>query len=79
VEKQIAIIFAGTNGFLDELEVNECRLFEQSFYRFLDTSQAGLLAKIREKKALDDELRGQLTAVLKEAKEKFKAEKGRAA
>jgi F-type H+-transporting ATPase subunit alpha len=79
VEKQVAIIYAGTNGFLDDLEVAECRAFEQSFYRFLDTSHAALLAKIREKKALDDEIKGQLGSVLKEAKEKFKAEKGRAA
>jgi F-type H+-transporting ATPase subunit alpha len=79
VEKQVAIIYAGTNGFLDDLEVSECRAFEQSFYRFLDTSHSSLLAKIREKKALDDEIKSQLGAVLKEAKEKFKAEKGRAA
>jgi F-type H+/Na+-transporting ATPase subunit alpha len=79
VEKQIAIIFAGTKGHLDDLEVSECRAFEQSFYRFLDTSHAPLLGKIREKKALDDEITKQLVAALKEAKEKFKAEKGRAA
>jgi F-type H+/Na+-transporting ATPase subunit alpha len=79
VEKQIAIIFAGTKGHLDDLEVSECRAFEQSFYRFLDTSHAALLGKIREKKALDDEITKQLVAALKEAKEKFKAEKGRAA
>ena len=79
VEKQVAMIFAGTNGFLDDLEVSECRPFEQSLLRFLDTSQSGLLAKIREKKALDDEIKSQLGAALKEAKAKFKAEKGRAA
>jgi F-type H+/Na+-transporting ATPase subunit alpha len=79
VEKQVVIIYAGTNGFLDDLEVSECGAFEQSLYRFLDTSHAGLLVKIREKKALDDETKGQLAAVLKEAKERFKAEKGRAA
>jgi F-type H+-transporting ATPase subunit alpha len=79
VEKQIVIIYAGTNGFLDELEVSECRAFEQSLYRFLDSSQTALLGKIREKKALDDEIKGQWAAVLQEAKEKFKAEKGRAA
>src|SRR5690242_6568905 len=57
VEKQIAIIFAGTNGLLDDLETSDVRPFEQSFYRFLDTSQPGLLAKIRERKALDDEIK----------------------
>jgi F-type H+-transporting ATPase subunit alpha len=79
VEKQVAAIYSGTNGFLDDLEVNECRAFEQSLYRFLDTSHSGLMAKIREKKALDDEIKAQLAAVVKEAKEKFKAEKGQAA
>jgi F-type H+-transporting ATPase subunit alpha len=79
VEKQVVIIYAGTNGFLDDLEVSVCRAFEQSLYRFLDSSHTALLAKIREKKALDDEIKAQLGAVLKEAKEKFKAETGRAA
>jgi F-type H+/Na+-transporting ATPase subunit alpha len=79
VEKQVVMIYAGTNGFLDDLEVSECRPFEQSLLRFLDTSQAALLAKIREKKALDDEIKSQLGDALKEAKAKFKAEKGRAA
>ena len=59
--------------------MSECGAFEQSFYRFLDTSHAALLGKIREKKALDDEIMKQLAAAIKDAKEKFKAEKGRAA
>ena len=45
----------------------------------MDASHSGLLAKIREKKALDDEITNQLANVFKEAKEKFKSEKGRAA
>jgi F-type H+-transporting ATPase subunit alpha len=79
VEKQVIIIYAGTNGFLDDLEVPECGPFEQSLYRFLDTSCGPLLAKIRERKAFDDELKAELAKVFKEAKEKFKAERGRAA
>jgi F-type H+-transporting ATPase subunit alpha len=79
VEKQVAIIFAGTNGFLDDLEVADCRPFEQSLYKFLDTSHGSLLQKIREKKAIDDEIKAELQKVLKEAKEKYKSERGRAA
>jgi F-type H+-transporting ATPase subunit alpha len=79
VEKQIAMIFAGTNGLLDDLEVADVRPFEQSFYRYLDTSAPGLLQKIRERKALDDELRAELQKAIKEAKERFKTERGRAA
>jgi len=79
VEKQIASIYAGTNGFLDDLDVADCRPFEQSLFKFLDTSYGALLQKIREKKAIDDEIKGQMQKALKEAKEKFKSERGRAA
>jgi F-type H+-transporting ATPase subunit alpha len=79
VEKQIAIIFAGTNGLLDDLEVPEIRPFEQSLYRFLESTQPALLPKIRERKAIDDEIRGELQRGIKEAKERFKLERGRAA
>jgi F-type H+-transporting ATPase subunit alpha len=79
IEKQVIIIYAGTNGFLDDLEVAECGPFEQSLYRHLDTSCGPLLAKIRERKAFDDEIKAELVKVFKEAKEKFKTERGRAA
>jgi len=79
VEKQVAIIFAGTSGFLDDLEVADVGSFEQYLYRYLDTSQPGLLQRIRERKALDDEIRGELQRAIKEAKERFKIERGRAA
>jgi F-type H+-transporting ATPase subunit alpha len=79
VEKQIAIIFAGTNGLLDDLEVADIMPFEQSLYRFLESTQSALLPKIRERKAIDDEIRGELQRGIKEAKERFKLERGRAA
>jgi F-type H+-transporting ATPase subunit alpha len=79
VEKQVAMIYAGTNGLLDDLEAAEVRPFELSFYRFLDTSHGPLLQKIRDRKAVDDEIKAELEKVIKEAKEKFKAERGRAA
>jgi F-type H+/Na+-transporting ATPase subunit alpha len=79
VEKQIAIIFAGTNGLLDDLEVADISPFEQSLYRFLESTQSALLPKIRERKAIDDEIRGELQRAIKEAKERFKLDRGRAA
>jgi F-type H+-transporting ATPase subunit alpha len=78
VEKQVLIIYAGGNGYLDDLEVADCRKFEESLYRFLDTSHTALLAKLREKKTLDDEIKGELARILPEAKERFKAERARA-
>jgi F-type H+-transporting ATPase subunit alpha len=78
VEKQVIIIYAGTNGFLDDLDVADCRPFEQSLYRFLDAGHATLIQKIRERKAIDDEIKAELQKVLKDAKEKYKSERGRA-
>jgi F-type H+-transporting ATPase subunit alpha len=79
VEKQIVAIYAGTNGFLDDLDVADCRPFEQSLFKFLDTSYGALLQKIREKKAIDDEIKGLLQKAIKEAKEKYRSERGQAA
>ena len=79
VEKQIAIIFAGTNGLLDDLVVADCRPFEQYLYRFLDAGHPALLEKIRNRKTIDDEIKGELQKAIKEAKERFKNEPHRAA
>jgi F-type H+-transporting ATPase subunit alpha len=74
VEKQVAIIYAGTQGFLDDFPVSQCRTFEEEFYRFLDLkAEGGVLKKIREKKALDDEIKAELNAALNEFKERFSA------
>jgi F-type H+-transporting ATPase subunit alpha len=50
VEKQVAIIFAGTNGYLDDLPLEQCRKFEEELYRFVDNAHRGLWEEIRTKK-----------------------------
>ena len=79
VEKQIAVIFAATNAFLDDLPAELCRPFEAELYRYLDNAQPGILKEIREKKAFDDDLKGRFAAVLTEFKERFLAEHQEAA
>jgi F-type H+-transporting ATPase subunit alpha len=74
VEKQIAIIFAGTTGMLDDLAVEDCRAFEAELYKFLDNSRPGILESIRTKKSLDDALRAEMTKAIGELKERFKKE-----
>src|SRR5277367_5471779 len=69
--KQILIIFAGTNGVLDDMPVNQVRDFEQSLYKYVDTTNPGILNAIMEKKVLDDDLKAQLSRVIKEAKQQF--------
>src|SRR5579884_1760739 len=77
VEKQIVIIFAGTNGFLDDLEVEDCRPFEMELYRYLDNARPDLLRKIAAQKEFDkkDELRNEITSVLTEFKQRFLGER----
>jgi len=72
--KQILIIFAGTSGFLDDLPVEQVRPFEAELYKFVDATNAGLLRTIMEKKILDDNLKAEMSKVIKEAKETFVAE-----
>jgi F-type H+-transporting ATPase subunit alpha len=71
VEKQVLIIYAGNNGVLDDLPVEQCRLFESELYKYVESAHPALLQTIREKKALDDALKGQVNSVLKEFKERF--------
>ncbi len=73
-EKQIALIFAGTNGFLDDLKVEDIRAFEVGLYKYLDSAQSQLLKDIIEKKTLDDDLKGRLKGALEEYKRNFVAE-----
>jgi F-type H+-transporting ATPase subunit alpha len=72
--KQILIIFAGTNGFLDDLAVDQIRGFEAELYKYVDMSNPGLLNSIMEKKVLDDSMKAELTKLIKECKETFVAE-----
>src|ERR1700686_1646368 len=71
VEKQIVIIYAGTSGLLDDVPVEQCRAFEADLYSYLDSAHPALLQAIREKKALDDEVKGKVNSVLKEFKDRF--------
>ena len=73
-EKQVVIIFAGTNGYLDDLKVEDIRGFEDGLYRYLDSGQSQLLKDIIEKKTLDDDLKNRIKAALKEYKENYLAE-----
>ncbi|HEY1185466.1 MAG TPA: F0F1 ATP synthase subunit alpha [Bryobacteraceae bacterium] len=74
VEKQIAIIFAGTQGYLDDLPVEQCSKFEDELYRFIDNAHPSLWNEIRTKKALDDDLRGKLKGAVEEFKARFVAD-----
>jgi F-type H+-transporting ATPase subunit alpha len=71
VEKQIAIIYAGTNGVLDDLPLDQIRTFEQELYRFLENAHPAILTTIKDKKTIDDDLKGKLNSALQEFKARF--------
>ncbi len=73
VEKQVAIVFAGTQGMLDEIPVDQVRAFEEEFHRFMETRFGNVLAAIREKKVLDDGIKAELNVAIKEATQQFVA------
>ena len=76
VEKQVAIIFAGTQGLLDDLPVDAISDFETHFYGWLERKGPRILAEIREKKEISDTLRESLTKAVNDAKAEFVAAKG---
>jgi F-type H+-transporting ATPase subunit alpha len=73
--KQIMIIYAGTNGFLDDMDVADVRPFEKALYAYVDTANPQLFRTIEEKKALDDNIKADMNKTLKEAKERFLSER----
>ena len=77
--KQILIIFAGTNGFFDDLPVDQVREFEAELYKYVDATNPGLLRTIMEKKVLDDALKAEMSKVIKQSKEAFVADRQAAA
>jgi F-type H+-transporting ATPase subunit alpha len=77
VEKQVAIIYAATKGFLDDVPVEEVRRYEEDFFRFLEARHASVVSGIAEKKILDDDVKPALESALTEFGKQFLA--GRAA
>ena len=71
VEKQVLIIFIATTGPLDSIPVTDVRRFEKEFVQFVETSHSGILTSIKEKKALDDAIKGEIKKAVEEFKQRF--------
>jgi F-type H+-transporting ATPase subunit alpha len=75
VEKQVLIIYSGTNGYLDQVPVSDVGAFERDLYSFFDVRHPGVLKGIADKKQIDDQIKGELNAALKEFTQQFSARK----
>ncbi len=72
-EEQIMIIFAGTQGSLDDVPVEAIKKFEEEFLRYMRDSKAAVIKELAEKKAIDDDLKAKLTAAIDDFKKGFQA------
>src|SRR5947209_8256633 len=79
VEKQVLSIYAGVNGFLDDIPVPDVRRFEAELLSFAENAHPGVLAAIREKKEISADLKQQIESLIKELKQRFAAGKRAAA
>jgi F-type H+-transporting ATPase subunit alpha len=73
VEKQVAVIWTASNGYVDDIPVESVRYFESELLKFLE-NQGTTLAAIREKKTIDDALKTQLKTALDEFKQRYNAQ-----
>ena len=69
VEKQVLIIWSATNGFTDDVAIEDLRKFETDLLSFIENSHPGVLQKLRDKKAVTDEVQKDLEQSLKDFKE----------
>jgi F-type H+-transporting ATPase subunit alpha len=79
VERQVAILYAGVNGYLDQVAVADLRVFASELYAFIETRHPDVFTGIAEKKQLDDQLKAALDATVKEFAATFAARKATAA
>jgi len=68
VERQIAIIHAGTGGHLDDLPVEQVQPFEEALYKFIEARYPGVFKDIAEKREITDAIRAQLDKAIQECK-----------
>jgi F-type H+-transporting ATPase subunit alpha len=72
VEEQVVGIFAGTNGYLDLIPLEDAQRFERELLEYVSQKHPDVLTTIAGQKTLSDEMTGKLHAILKEFSSKFK-------
>jgi len=73
VEKQVAIIYAATNGYVDKYETSQLKKYENELYAYLEARNPEILKGIKQKKVLDDDLKAALNKALEDFDREFGA------
>jgi F-type H+-transporting ATPase subunit alpha len=74
VDKQVVIIWAASNGYVDDIPVDDVRRFETELVKYLDSAGGPLLSVVRDKRQITDEIKGQLKSTLDEFKKRYGAQ-----
>jgi F-type H+/Na+-transporting ATPase subunit alpha len=76
IERQVIAIWAGTNGYLDDVQVDDVRRFEAEFLEHVDANHEGIPKHIREQGTLPEEVEQQLHDAVKEFRRRFRPSEG---
>ena len=71
MEEQVVVIYAGTRGYLDKVELKEVTRYEKELLAHIRGAKADLLKKIREEKALTDDIEAEIKKTLDDFTAKF--------
>ena len=74
-QQQVVVLFSGTKGYLDPLEISEIRAFEDGLLSYLDSAQSALIDDLTAKKQIDKDIEARLHEALKEYSANFQANK----
>jgi F-type H+-transporting ATPase subunit alpha len=74
IEQQVVVVWMGTNGYVDDVAIGDVKDFEKKLLVFIENAHSGILARLRERKTIDDEIRDELRSTLTEFKERFSSE-----
>jgi F-type H+-transporting ATPase subunit alpha len=78
IEKEVLIVFAANEGYLDKLEVSQVKAFEEGLYAFFDSRHKDILDEIKTKREISDDLRKRMRAALDQYLQTFAASQGAA-
>ncbi|HIP38674.1 MAG TPA: F0F1 ATP synthase subunit alpha, partial [Desulfocapsa sulfexigens] len=76
MEKQVTILYAGANGYLDALPIDTMRAYEDEMFAYIESNDASIFADLKEQEEFTDAIKDKLNKALDAFGETFKATKG---
>jgi F-type H+-transporting ATPase subunit alpha len=73
MEEQVVVLFAGTQGYLDDIPVESVKKFEEEYLRYIKDQKADVLKELGEKKTIDDDLKTKISQAIENFKQGFQA------